>query len=104
MEADLLRRLARFPLADRLDLVYLSGWSRGSVYEGIGRLGAYGLVSSVPHATALLPPTRRFHVTEARVARPVQAGRDERRSPPEATIRCRTVGCGYSLRGSIPSR
>ena len=64
-EADLLRRLARFPFTDRLDLVYLSGWSRGSVYEGIDRLRAAGLVSSVPHATPLLPPTRRFHVTAA---------------------------------------
>ena len=64
-EADLLRRLARFPLADRLDLVCLSGWSRGSVYEGIDALRADGLISSVPHATPLLPPTRRFHVTGA---------------------------------------
>ncbi len=64
-EADLLRRLARLPFADRLDLVCLSGWSRGSVYEGIGALGAGGLVSSVPHATPLVPPTRRFHVTGA---------------------------------------
>ena len=65
LEADLLRHLARFPFVDRLDLVCLSGWSRGSVYEGVGRLSSYGLASSVPHATPLLPPTRRFHVTEA---------------------------------------
>ena len=64
-EADLLRRLGRVPFADRLDLVCLSGWSRGSVYEGIDVLSAGGLVSSVPHATPLLSPTRRFHVTGA---------------------------------------
>ena len=64
-EADLLRRLARAPFADRLDLVFLSAWSRGSVYEGLDRLTAAGLVSSVPHAAPLFPPTRRFHVTAA---------------------------------------
>lgn len=64
-EAELLRGLARFPLADRLELVCLSGWSRGSVYEGVDLLRAAGLVSSVPHATPLLPSTRRFHVTAA---------------------------------------
>ena len=64
-EADLLRRLARFPLVDRLELVCLSGWSRGSVYGGIDLLRARGLVASVPQATPLLPPTRRFHVTGA---------------------------------------
>ena len=62
-DADLLRRLARLPFTDRLDLVCLSGWSRGSVYEGIDALSRDGLVSSVRHATPLLPPTRRFHVT-----------------------------------------
>ena len=64
-EADLLRTLARAPFADRLDLVCLSGWSKGSVYEGVDRLTAGGLASSVSNATQLLPPTRRFHVTAA---------------------------------------
>ena len=64
-EADLLRRLARAPLADRLDLVGLTGWSRGSVYGAAARLSAAGLVSSVPHSSPLVPPTRRFYVTAA---------------------------------------
>ena len=64
-EADLLRWLARAPLADRLDLVGLTGWSRGSVYGGVARLGAAGLISSVPHSSPLVPPTRRFHLSAA---------------------------------------
>ena len=64
-EADLLRTLARAPLADRLDLVGLTGWSRGSVYGGVAALGAAGLVSPVPHSSPLVPPTRRFYVTDA---------------------------------------
>ncbi len=62
---DLLRRLAAMPFLDRLELVALSGWSRGTVYEAVRRLEDAGLVAPVPHATELTPPTRRFHVTAA---------------------------------------
>ena len=62
-ERELLRHLASMPFLDRLELVALSGWSRGSVYEGIEELMGWGLTASVPHATPLVPPTRRFYLT-----------------------------------------
>ena len=62
-ETDLLRRLAETPFADRLDLAALSGWSRGAVYAGMDRLTEWGMVDAIPHATPLLPPTRRYYLT-----------------------------------------
>ena len=62
-EADLLRRLAETPFADRLDLAALSGWSRGAVYAAIDKLTAWGMADAIPHATPLLPPTRRYFLT-----------------------------------------
>ena len=59
-ETDLLRRLAETPFADRLDLTALSGWSRGAVYAGMDGLTERGMVSAIPHAAPLLPPTRRY--------------------------------------------
>ena len=59
-ETALLRRLAETPFADRLDLAALSGWSRGAVYSGMDSLEERGMVSAIPHATPLLPPTRRY--------------------------------------------
>ena len=66
---ELLRRLAAMPFLDRLELVAVSGWSRGAVYEGVRRLEQAGLAASVPHATELTAPTRRFHLTAAGVRR-----------------------------------
>ena len=71
-ERELLRRLASMPFLDRLDLVAISGWSRGAVYEGVGKLEDTGLAASVPHATDLIPPTRRFHLTAAGIRTLVQ--------------------------------
>ena len=65
-EADLLRALSRMPFLDRLEMVAVCGWSRGAVYEAIERLESGGFCASVPHATGLLPPSRRFHLTESR--------------------------------------
>ena len=62
-EADLLRRLAETPFADRLDLAALSGWSRGAVYAAMDTLTERGMVDAIPHATPLLPPTRRYFLT-----------------------------------------
>ncbi len=62
-EAGLLRRLAETPFADRLDLAALSGWSRGAVYAGMDKLTEWGMAQAIPHATPLLPPTRRYCVT-----------------------------------------
>ena len=62
-EGELLRRLAAMPLLDRLEMVCVSGWSRGAVYPVVEMLEREGLVASVPHASDLIPPTRRFHLT-----------------------------------------
>ncbi len=64
---ELLRRLAEMPFLDRLELLAASGWSRGAVYEGVRRLEQAGLAASFPHATELIAPTRRFHLTAAGV-------------------------------------
>ena len=65
----LLRQLGETPFVDRLELAALSGRSRGAVYEGVRRLAEEGLAASVPHATELLAPTRRFHLTAKGVRR-----------------------------------
>ena len=62
-EADLLRALSRMPFLDRLEMVAVCGWSRGAVYEAVEKLESGGFCASVPHATGLLPPSRRFHLT-----------------------------------------
>ena len=63
VDAELLRLLAHMPLLDRLEMVAVSGWSRGGVYRAVPRLEDAGLIASVPHGTDLIPPTRRFHLT-----------------------------------------
>ena len=65
--SELLRLLAEMPYLDRLEMVAISGWSRGAVYEGVRRLEQAGLAASVPHAAELIAPTRRFHLTAAGV-------------------------------------
>ncbi len=62
---DLLWQMATMPFLDRLELVAVSGWSQGTVYTAVQGLEDAGLVAAVPHATDLLAPTRRFHVTAA---------------------------------------
>ena len=68
-EADLLRALSRMPFLDRLEMVAVCGWSRGAVYEAVEKLESGGFCASVPHATGLLPPSRRFHLTESGLRR-----------------------------------
>ena len=68
-EADALRRLADMPFLDRLELAALTGWSRGAVYEAVSRLEDRGMVEAVPHASPLVPPTRRHALTAAGVER-----------------------------------
>ena len=68
-EADLLRLLASMPFLDRLEMVAVSGWSRGAVYEAVERMETAGLAASIPHATDLVPPARRFHLTAAGIGR-----------------------------------
>ena len=68
-EADALRGLADMPFLDRLELAALSGWSRGAVYDAVAKLEARGMVAAVPHASPLVPPTRRHALTAAGVER-----------------------------------
>ena len=68
-EADALRRLADMPFLDRLELAALTGWSRGAVYDAVSRLEERGMVEAVPHASPLVPPTRRYALTAAGVER-----------------------------------
>ena len=68
-EADALRRLADMPFLDRLELAALTGWSRGAVYQAVAGLEREGMVESVPHASPLVPPTRRHALTAAGVER-----------------------------------
>ena len=60
---ELLGRLAAMPFLDRLEMVCVTGWSRGAVYEAARQLEDAGLIASVPHSTELVFPTRRFHLT-----------------------------------------
>ena len=62
-EPETLRALAEMPFLDRVDLVSITGRSKGAVYEAVDRLEGGGLVSAVPHATDLLPQTLRYHLT-----------------------------------------
>lgn len=62
-DRELLDTLASTPFIDRLEAVELTGLSRGAVYGGFQRLEGDGLIVSIPHASELIPPTRRYRVT-----------------------------------------
>ena len=62
-EGELIRRLARTPFLDRLEMVGISGWSKSTVYEAVERLEQDGLVESILHAADLAPPARRYCLT-----------------------------------------
>ena len=64
-QEELLGHLAAMPFLDRLEMVAVSGWSRGSIYESVEKFEAEGLAASVPHATDVTPPTRRFYLTQS---------------------------------------
>ena len=68
-EAELLRLLAEMPFLDRLEMVEMSGWSRGAVYGAVERLESGGFCAPASHAVDPLPPTRRFHLTAAGLGR-----------------------------------
>ncbi len=77
--SELLRLLARMPFLDRLELAALAGGSRGGTYQAVARLEEAGLIASFRHGSALLPSTRRYHLTgrgvgelARREARPVE--------------------------------
>ena len=61
--SEIIRILGSMPFLDRLELVAVSGWSRGAVYESVARLESEGLCASISHAVDPLSPTSRFHLT-----------------------------------------
>lgn len=64
-QREVMRHLASMPFLDRLELVSISGWSRGAVYGSVAKLERLGLAGSVRHSTPLIAPTRRFYLTTA---------------------------------------
>ena len=68
-EADVLRLLSAMPFLDQLELAALSGWSRGAVYQAVAKLEERGMVETVPHASPLVSPTRRYTLITAGVDR-----------------------------------
>ena len=62
-DQELLERLADMPLLDRMELAAVSGRSTSFVYERIKVLESEGLVSSVPHGSELIVPTKRYFLT-----------------------------------------
>ena len=70
---DLLRLLGEAPLLDRLEAAALSGWSRGAVYAAFAALEGAGLVAPLPHASELVAPTQRYHLTTAGLHRLAEA-------------------------------
>ncbi|MDE2801920.1 MAG: replication-relaxation family protein [Chloroflexota bacterium] len=58
-----LRQLAETPFADRLELAAFAGLPDRTVYRAAARLLRDGLAAWVPHASPLLPLTRRYYPT-----------------------------------------
>ena len=77
---ELLRLLGAMPFLDRLEAAAVSGWSRGAVYASCAALEEAGLVAPIPHASEVLAPTRRYHLTHAGLRR---LGADEGVGPGE---------------------
>ena len=90
-EHDLLRSLASMPFLNRLEMVAVTGWSRGAVYEAIERLESGGFCASVLHATELLPQARRFHLTALGLHRLA----DEEGMAPDELLRSRPVSAQW---------
>ena len=62
-ERETLGVMASCPFIDRLELANISGASRSAVYDAVGKLEEAGLISHIPHAADLTPPTRRYRLT-----------------------------------------
>ncbi len=62
-EVDLLRALASMPFLDRTEMVAVSGWSRGAVYEAVEKLDRGGFCDAVTHAADFSSPTEKYYLT-----------------------------------------
>ena len=86
-----LRRLADMPFIDRLELAAVSGTADRSAYDAVAGLERRGLLASVAHASGLLRPTRRFHLT----ARGLHLLADDEGIPPEELLRRHPVSAQW---------
>ena len=59
----LMRRMASMPFLDRLELASISGTPDRTTYDAVDVLERQGLAASILHATDLLRPARRYHLT-----------------------------------------
>ena len=73
-EPELFRALARMPFLDRQEMAAVTGRSRGAVYEAVERLESGGFADSIPHASDLAPPTRRYCLTADGLRRLAEEG------------------------------
>ena len=62
-EMHALRALASMPFLDALELGAVAGTAARTMHDAVSGLKREGLVDAVPHATGLIAPTRRLHVT-----------------------------------------
>ena len=90
-EAELLRALAAMPFLDRLEMVAVTGWSRGPVYEAAARLESEGFCASALHAADPIPPSRRFHLT----AKGLRRLADEEDVSPGELVRSRPLSAQW---------
>ena len=90
-EADVLRALGSMPFIDRVDLVAVTGRSKGAVYGAVERLDGGGLCDAVTHATEQFPPTERFHLTAAGVHRLAE----QEGEPMEEIVRAKPVSARW---------
>ena len=90
-EAELLRALAAMPFLDRLEMVCVTGWSRGAVYEAAAKLESEGFCASTLHSVDPLAPARRFHLTAAGLSRLA----DEEEVSPDALAWSRPVSARW---------
>ncbi len=74
VERELLRLLAEMPFLDRLEVVAVSGWSRGAVYQAMDTLERSGQIAALSHATQLISPTRRYCLTTPGIYRLAHEG------------------------------
>ena len=86
-EPDLLRALAWMPLLDRQEMAAVTGRSRGAVYEAVERLESGRFAASIPHASDLIPPTRRYCLTADGLRRLAEEGK----TTVESLLRSRPV-------------
>ncbi|MCY4447475.1 MAG: hypothetical protein OXE02_01330 [Chloroflexi bacterium] len=60
LQLQVMERLAAMPLLDRIELAAVSGISERAAYDAAAALVGAGLASALPHASEIIPPTKRL--------------------------------------------